>query len=140
MKQFKFYGWGYGPKSFKTLKGYLNPSLQTLPRIFQEKDIKPGMFAPSIEKRLRRKLQHGTKVEIKRSYNRRGNSFSIFVEVIDKDAHKAATKKRNAKIKLLKRKVKNLMNSSEVKSFIKSVDDLSKVWNKTVWLYLDEIK
>jgi len=130
MKQFKFYGYGFGPKSFKTLKSYLNPALQSLPRFFSEKDIKPGMFAPSIEKRLRSRLQHGTKIMIKRSYTRRGSNLTIFVEVIDKDAHKAAMKRKNDKIKSLKKKIKNF-DAAELKSLNNTLDELSRLLCKS---------
>ncbi len=140
MKQFKFYGYGYGPKSFKTLKSHLNPALQTLPRIFFEKDIKPGMFAPSIEKRLHKNLQHGTKVEIKRGYGRRGNSFSIFIEVINKVAHKATMKRKNDKTKALKKKLKSLMKVSEVQSFITNIRKLGNHLLMNPWHTLDKIK
>jgi hypothetical protein len=140
MKQFKFYGYGYGPKSFKTLKSYLNPALQTLPRIFFEKDIKPGMFAPSIEKRLRKNLQHGTKVEIKRGYGRRGSNFTIFIEVINKDAHKAAMKRKNIKVRNLKKKLKFLIKISEVKSFISNIAKLANTLQMNPWHALDKIK
>src|SRR5579864_4796965 len=119
MKRFRFISYGCAPQS---RKHWLSAACQALPHIFVEADIQPGMFSPSIEKRLRQAKKHGTQIVL-----RRWRNVMIGVKVVNKEDHQADMKKRKTKIKTLRKQLKNLMTAYEVLSFIKDIQKLGDV-------------
>ena len=106
-------------------KNYLNPACKTLKNCFTLADIQPGMFAPSIIKRMN-VAQHGTRIVVKKTRHRFGGI--VGVVVVDKDAYKIILSKRNLKIKQLKTKLKLLATSSDVNGYMKCLLNLGKVY------------
>jgi hypothetical protein len=116
MKQYRFIAHRLHKNSKKK---YYKPSWLTLPAIFTLADIKPGMFNKYVMKRLV-SAQHNAMILVKKSY------YKIYVKTIDRDAYKAQEQKRKAKIKILKKKLKVLVQTKEVKTFRKLWAQLSK--------------
>jgi len=123
MKQFRFICTGMAPTS---IKKYLPDSCSKLPKLFTLKDILPGMFAPSIMKRLKTNCQDGTELLLKTL--KRGWS-SISIKVVDVEARKLAAKNRAAKKKELKKKLRALSKSDDVKNYLKALEQLAYVIN-----------
>jgi hypothetical protein len=124
MKQFRFRSYGMAPSS---MKKFLPTPCATLPSPFTLKDIKSGSFSPSIMKRLK-SAQHGTTIKVKTIW--RGGD--IWIKVIDKEAHKAAMKKKMAKIKDIKSSLKVCFktgtHANEVKSCFQLLMKLEKIF------------
>lgn len=95
---------------------------RSLPHIFTESDIKPGMFSPSLEKRLRQSKKHGTEIIL-----RKWRGAVVGVKVINKEDHAIDMKKRRLKINVLRKRLKNLLSASDVQSFLKLIRKLGKI-------------
>jgi hypothetical protein len=137
MKKFRFYSYGMAPQSRKRC---LNAACQTLSHIFTEADIKPGMFSPSLEKRLRQAKKHGTKIVL-----RRWRGSLVGVTIVNKEDHAIDMKKKRASIRGLRKKLKTLLTVSDVQNFLKSLQKLGAITIDPVYrhnlnLLLDQIK
>jgi len=138
MKKFRFFSYGMAPQSRKT---YLSKACRHLPHIFTEADSKPGMFSPSLEKRLRQAKKHGTEIVL-----RRWRGSMVGVKVINKEDHALDMKKRRLKINALRKKLKHLLSASDVQSFLKLIRKLGKIsitdpiYRNNLHILLDQIK
>ena len=112
MKRFRFFSWGMAP-------------CKSLPNIFTEKDIKPGMFSPSLEKRLHQAKKHGTRIFLKK-----WRHAVVGVKVINIEDRQADLKRKKDKLKIIKKKLKKLVKDPDVKSFMISLRALSVVLKK----------
>src|SRR5208283_5242413 len=139
MKKFRFISQGMAPQSRKS---WLNAACKLLPHIFTEADIKPGMFSPSIEKRLRQAKKHGTKIILRRWRGR----LEVGVVVVNKEDHVLTMKKKRAKIKALRKKLKRLLLVTDVQDFIKDIKVLGDVlqlgphYHRNINVLLEQVK
>jgi hypothetical protein len=119
MKRFRFISEGIAPQ---TRKSWLSQAASSLPHIFTDADIKPGMFSPSLEKRLRQAKKHGTKIVL-----RRHRWQMVGVQVVNKEDHKVDMKKRNSKIRSLRKELNWLTSNAYVKLFVKDIKELAHI-------------
>lgn len=121
MIQFRFYCSGMAPKS---IRNWLSPAAKSLKHIFDITDIQPGMFSPSITKRLLRAKKHGTKIVLRTWRGR----MLVGVTVLNKEDHKKEQLKRKQEIKSLKKKLK-AQSTKEVEAYLKNLSKLGSLSN-----------
>lgn len=118
MKKFRFFTYGMAPSS---RKNFLS-SCKGLSHIFTVADILPGMFSPSLTKRLMAAKKHGTKIVLRRWRNAVAG-----VVVVDKEQHKLDMGKMRKEVKSLKKKLQVLSESNDVKLYLKYTQQLKKL-------------
>lgn len=135
MIKFKFYQDCCGP----ALRKHHLPDSKYLPTIFTLADIKPGMFSPSVMKRLRSAKKDGSKIVVKTG-RRNGNgwvnySWEFGLQVINEEDRKL----QQAKINKLKSEIIKLSKTQEVQLFFELAKKLRGLDNEFINRLLSDV-